>query len=83
MIKSSVWIFFVVSVVLALGSCDTVGSSIVAVTRRLFVDIYHTCYSNITDCHTLCEYDTTYLVAGQMCIYNSNLTNGELYMTTL
>ena len=80
MIKSSVWAFFVVRVLLALGSCDidTVCNNkiIVAIARRPSNDIQYKC--NTTNCHCPCCDDATYLVTGQQCVNNTDLFNGKI-----
>ena len=77
-------IFFVVSVLLVLGSCDTVGNNIVAVSRRSSKEIYFQTTCNGTQCYeqhsVTCYSDTTYFVAEQQCVNNSNLFNGMVLM---
>ena len=70
---------FVVSVVLALGACDTAFDNVVAVNRRPSADLVD-CQtsSNTTLCFNRCHNASTYSVDGQQCISNSNLFDGKI-----
>ena len=82
MVKTLIfWAYFVASVTLATGGCNT---DIVARVQRRSTDIYYyRATSNATDCQYIsyrCSegHNETFLVVEQQCTNNSNFFNGKL-----
>ena len=75
-ILQSLWPYFVIVVGAFDAYDETVGynTSTVAVIRRISNDVY---YQATCHCHTWCDDNTTYLVAEEQCVDNSNFYNGK------